>query len=43
MGILKRAIRDRLKGDRPSPLRAGGAALVAGVAAASIVYKALRA
>jgi hypothetical protein len=43
MGILKRAITDRLKGNRPSPARAVLAAAVAGVAAATITYKALRA
>jgi hypothetical protein len=41
-GILKRAFADRLKGDRPSPLRAIGASAVAGVAAATITYKVLR-
>lgn len=43
MGILKRAVTDRLKGSRPSAFRAVLAATVAGVAAATITYKALRA
>lgn len=43
MGILKRAVSDRLKGDRPSPARAVLAAMVAGGTAAAITYKALRA
>jgi hypothetical protein len=43
MSILKQAVADRLKGDRPSPLRAIAAAVVAGGAAAAITYKALRA
>lgn len=43
MGILKRAVTDRLKGDRPSPARAVLAATVAGVVAATITYRALRA
>jgi hypothetical protein len=43
MGILRRAIGDRLKGDRPSPVRAMLAATVAGVGVAAITYKALRA
>jgi hypothetical protein len=43
VGILKQAVADRLKGDRPSPARAVLAAVVAGGAAAAITYKALRA
>ena len=43
MGILKRAITDRLKGDRPSPVRAVLAAVVAGSVVAVVTYKALRA
>lgn len=43
MGILKRAVTDRLKGDRPSPVRAAVAAVVAGGVAAAVTYKALRA
>jgi hypothetical protein len=43
MGILKRAITDRLEGDRPSPARAVLAAVVAGGVAATITYKAVRA
>jgi hypothetical protein len=42
MSILKAAVADRLKGNRPSPVRAGLAAAVAGVAAAAVTYKALR-
>ncbi len=43
MGILQQAVGDRLKGERPSPVRAILAAAVAGVAVAGLVYKALRA
>ena len=43
MGILKSAVTDRLKGNRPSPTRAVLAAVVAGGAAAALTYKALRA
>ena len=43
MGILRQAVTDRLKGDRPSTARAIVAAAVAGGAAAAITYKALRA
>ena len=43
MGILKKAVTDRLKGDRPSPPRAFVAAAVAGLVVAVITYKALRA
>ncbi|MEA2147713.1 MAG: hypothetical protein QOG59_3300 [Solirubrobacteraceae bacterium] len=43
MGILRQAVSDRLKGNRPSPARAIVAAVVAGGAAAAITYKALRA
>jgi hypothetical protein len=43
MGILKRAITDKLKGDRPSPVRAVAAAAVAGVVSAAVTYKVLRA
>ena len=42
MGILKRAIADRIKGDRPSPVRAAGAATAAGIAAAVLTYRVLR-
>jgi hypothetical protein len=41
-GILKRAFGDRLKGERPSPLRAIGASAIAGVMAAGVTYKVLR-
>jgi hypothetical protein len=40
--FMKRVIADRLGGDKPSPIRAFGAATVVGVAAAGITYKALR-
>jgi len=43
MGILRQAIFDRLKGDRPSPPRAFVAATVAGLVVAVVTYKALRA
>jgi hypothetical protein len=43
MSILRQAVSDRLKGNRPSPARAIVAAVVAGGAAAAITYKALRA
>jgi hypothetical protein len=42
MGILKRAIADRIKGDRPSPPRAFAAATAAGLAAAVVTYRVLR-
>jgi len=42
MSILKSAIADRLSGDRPSPVRAALAAVVAGAAAATVTYRALR-
>jgi hypothetical protein len=40
-GLL--AVQRELQGDRPSPVRAVLAATVAGVAAAAVTYKALRA
>jgi hypothetical protein len=43
MGIVKNAISDRLKGNRPSPPRALVAAVVAGAVLAAVTYKALRA
>jgi hypothetical protein len=43
MGIVKNAVGDRLRGNRPSPARAVMAALVAGVVVAAVTYKALRA
>jgi hypothetical protein len=43
MGILKRAVTDKLKGNQPSPVRAVVAAAVAGVAVAAVTYKVLRA
>jgi hypothetical protein len=43
MGILKRAITDKVKGDGPGPVRAALAAVVAGSVVAVVTYKALRA
>jgi hypothetical protein len=43
MSILKSAVADRIKGERPSPVRAILAAAVAGGVAAGVTYKALRA
>lgn len=43
MGILRKAVTDRLAGDRPSPVRAIVAAAIVGGGAAAITYKALRA
>ena len=42
MGVLKRAFAKRMSGDKPSPPAAAGAAVVAGVVVAVLVYKALR-
>lgn len=42
MGVLKQAVSDRLKGDRPSPLRALLAAVSAGVVVAVTTYRVLR-
>ena len=41
-GLLKKAIADRIGGNRPSRLRAAAAAVSAGVAVAAITYGALR-
>jgi hypothetical protein len=43
MGILRRAVLDRVQGNRASPARAVLAAVVAGATAAAVTYKALRA
>jgi hypothetical protein len=43
MGIFQQAVSDRLKGERPSAVRAFSAAAIAGVVVAGVVYKALRA
>jgi hypothetical protein len=43
MSILGNAVTDRLKGNRPSTARAVFAAITAGVIAAAVTYKALRA
>lgn len=40
--FLKRVTAERIGGDRPSPPRALGAALVVGVAAAAMTYRLLR-
>lgn len=42
MGIVKRAIAQRISGDRPSPLRAIAAATVVGAATAVVTYRILR-
>ena len=41
-GAMKSAIVKRVGGDKPSPLHAGIAALVAGAAAAVITYRLMR-
>ena len=40
--LLKGAVASRLAGDKPSPVTAALAAVVAGVAAAAVTYKLLR-
>jgi len=42
-GFVKKAIADRVGGNKPSPLRAGLAAVAAGATAAAITYRVLRA
>jgi hypothetical protein len=42
MSQLTEALKQRLEGERPSPLRAGAAATMAGAATAVIVYRLLR-
>jgi hypothetical protein len=42
MGPLVNAVTDRFGGKRPSPIRALGAATIAGGIAAVVTYKALR-
>jgi hypothetical protein len=42
-GILKGALKKRMSGDRPSPVHAALAAVVAGAAAAALTYRVLRA
>jgi hypothetical protein len=42
IGIVKRAVAERLSGDRPSPVRAAGAAAAAGAVAAVVTYRVLR-
>lgn len=41
-GVLKDAVGKRVQGERPSPLQASLAAVVAGVAAAVLTYRVLR-
>ena len=41
-GALKGAVAKRMQGDRPSPVHAGLAAVVAGAAAAAITYRLVR-
>jgi len=41
-GLLKDAVAKRAGGDRPSPLHAGAAAVVAGAAVAALTYRVLR-
>jgi hypothetical protein len=40
--VLKNAVAKRLGGDRPSPVQALGASIVAGVAVAVITYRVMR-
>ena len=40
--LLKNAVAKRMAGDRPSPVHAGLAAIVAGVAVAAITYRVMR-
>ncbi|HEY3729145.1 MAG TPA: hypothetical protein VGL51_18355 [Solirubrobacteraceae bacterium] len=42
LGIVKKAVGERLSGDRPSPVRAILASVVTGVVAAGVTYKVLR-
>jgi hypothetical protein len=41
-GVLKGALAKRISGDKPSPLQAAAAALVAGAAAAALTYRLMR-
>jgi hypothetical protein len=41
--VLKGALSKRMSGDRPSPVHAAVAAVVAGAAAAALTYRVLRA
>jgi hypothetical protein len=41
-GVLKGALAKRMSGDRPSPVQAALAALVAGAAAAVLTYRVMR-
>ena len=42
-GVLRAAVGKRASGDKPSPLQAVGAAMVAGCAVAALTYKLMRA
>jgi len=42
MGALKSAVAKRVSGDRPSPVHAALAAVIAGAMAAAITYKVVR-
>jgi len=42
MSALKSAIQKRVSGDRPSPVHAAAAAVVAGAAAAVLTYRVMR-
>jgi hypothetical protein len=42
MGALKSAVAKRVSGDRPSPVHAALAAVVAGAMAAAITYRVVR-
>jgi hypothetical protein len=42
IGLLKKAVLDRITGKRPSPPRAAGAAAVVGGAAGVLTYRLLR-
>ena len=42
-GVLKGAIEKRVSGDKPSPVHASLAAVVAGAAAAVLTYRVMRA
>jgi hypothetical protein len=42
VSVLKNAVAKRLGGERPSPLYAAAAAVVAGVAAAALTYRVIR-
>jgi len=41
-GVLKSALAKRISGDKPSPVKAALAAVVAGAAAAALTYRVMR-